>query len=72
MSAAPLEVDGVPTHTRDSSAPDTASALEVVACRLPSATDRATIASRPGSATGLRPARISSTFAASTSTPHTS
>jgi hypothetical protein len=70
-SVAPRASEGVPTHTSDTSARSRASAHEVVACNLPSATARETSASRPGSVTGLRPERISSTLAASTSTPQT-
>ena len=68
-SVPPRAVDGVPTQMSDTSARSRASAHEVVARSLPSATTWDTSASSPGSATGLRPDWMSPTLAASTSTP---
>jgi hypothetical protein len=71
-SVPPLGLDGVPTQTSETSAPARAARGSVVACSAPDATAFAISSSRPGSTTGRRPCAIGSTFAVSTSTPHTS
>ena len=67
-SVPPSGTDGVPTHTKDTSARSRATIGSVVALRSPRSTAVAMSSSIPGSTTGLRPARTWSTFTSSTST----
>ena len=71
-SVSPRDVDGVPTHTSETSAPSSASRTSVVARSRPAHTACATSRSTPGSTTGLSPRLIAATLLLSTSTPTTS